>query len=165
MLFKSTRSSGKSDAKIIKELVEDSESDTLFRFDELIEALEADTHRRFTRASVTNAVSRSRRYVLRGTQKTLVSIKNVGYKVAPADQHIGLSQDRWRRSNRQLEAGLDLLENVQMDELTPAQRDAHKGQLMVSRTLYENQLAIQRRQEKTEEAIARLTRRVDKLQK
>jgi len=153
--FKTSRADGRSDSQVIVDLVKDAAAGTLYTYDELSGALEANTAKKYSLAAVRGAIYRSESRVLRELSRRLQNISGVGYRVAPASAHHIMAANHKRRSDKQLKRGLRTLQNVHWDEMDAQTRMAHEGTLLIISALYANQRALEVRQAKTEDALRR----------
>jgi hypothetical protein len=92
-------------------------------------------------------------------------VKGIGYRVARADEHVGLSMLRKERAETQLAAGVDLLRQVRYDELNDAERQLAEGTLLVFDGFYRAIKSSENRHSRQEETISALTQRIEKLEK
>jgi hypothetical protein len=83
----------------------------------------------------------------------MVCIRNTGYRIAKANEHGMLANNRKRRADVQVRKGLDILRNVRWDDMDEESRKAHQGQLMVSEGIYGLMQSLAKRQDKLEEVI------------
>jgi hypothetical protein len=155
-MFAISRADGRSDAQVICELVRNAAPETVFSYDQLAGALSVGSRRVFDREKVLSVVSRSFNSILRDTQRALLNVAGVGYRVARANEHEGHSRVRKRRSDIQLRRALLTLQQVRWDEMDQASRTAHEGTLVLVSVLMSNQAALERRQSKTEGLIRSL---------
>jgi hypothetical protein len=156
-LFQVTRADGRSDAQVIIDLVKDGIAGTLYTHETLREALAADSPREFRQHEVSGAVGRANKRLLREHQRRLHAIIGMGYRLAPASEHMRLAGGDRRRADAQLRKGLETLRHVRWEEMAPDARKAHEGHLMVTEALYQAQVAQDRRLRKVEAAIQAIT--------
>ena len=154
--FLPTRVNGKSDARVVIETVAEGDPGTVFDHDVLIAALQKNTARAISRSTVCAAVQAANRRLLKEYQRTLHSIRGVGYRLAAASDHTRLAQGRRRRADRQLAVGLATLQHVRWDEMDENARKAHEGQLMVMASLHQMVTAVQGRQDRLEELVTKM---------
>lgn len=109
--------------------------------------------RPFTTVEVQRIVQRLVTRLLREQQRRLHVVPGMGYRLAPAAEHMSLAHVDRRRSDTQLKKGLDTLRHVRFDEMDANTRAAHEGHLMVHEALYANQVALDRRLRKVEALI------------
>jgi hypothetical protein len=155
-LFAITRKDGRSNSQVVVDYVRDSEPGRLFTYDELAAALSVGSDRGFTARDVCQAVRGALLRLLREQQRRLHNVRLVGYRLAPAIEHRRLARQDHRRADVQLRRGLETLRNVRWNELDPNARLAHEGTLMLTESLYINQLALDRRMRTIEDAIEKV---------
>lgn len=151
--FQITRSDGRSNGQVVLDLVSGRDPGTVFSYEELIDALSADTDHRYTKHDVQLIVTASCPRMLKEQARTLHNIRNVGYRLAPAEYHVTIANHRKDRADKQLLRGLQVLQHVRWDEMDQNQRLAHEGQLIVAGALYQQMRALERRQSAVEIAI------------
>jgi hypothetical protein len=161
--FAPSREDGRSDARVIADLVGDSPPDTQYTFDQLINALGAGLgdgaeieHRR-----VYPAVGAANRLLLRERRRYLGTVRGVGYRVLPAGEMRGVAVARKTRANRQIQKGREVLEHTRLDELDPTQRRLHEGQLLLLQGLCRAMDETRARQDEHESLITDLRTRED----
>jgi hypothetical protein len=159
--FASQRADGRSAADVLLQYVKPGSPGQTFTYAELASALSAGANRSYDRGDVQRVVQVGYRRLLREQQRTLVCVRDVGYRIAPAHEHRTVALEKKRRSDVQLHKGLQVLRHVAWEDLDPTQRHIHEGTLMVVSALWENQRALERRQADVERAIAGLAARVD----
>lgn len=150
---KITRKDGRSNRQVISDLVKDARPGTILSDEVICDALSAGSNHTYTPKQAQQAVCQAYPKVLKDTSRALHRVKNVGYRVAAAAQHVTLANDRQTRAERQMKRGLITLQNVRWDEMDSNQRRAHEGQLMISSALYQAVSALERRQSNIEEII------------
>jgi len=158
-LFEISRPDGRSQAQVLIDLVRDAQPGQLFEYPVLIDALRYEGGRPVTAADVASVVSRAYGRLLKEHQRALHCVRGRGYRVAPASDQRALAQGRKNRADVQLRVGLNTLRHVRWDELDVEARKAHEATLMVMSAIYEQQRAMERRQNAIEEAVSRLLRR------
>lgn len=154
--FKITREDGRSNAQVIIDLVEGAEPGTLYRYDELGEALSAGTSRVYGRSDICGAVGQANDRLLREQCRSLHNVRGVGYRLALAVDHRRLALVRKSRADTQLKKGVLMLSNVKWDEMDPASRAAHEATLIMVSAVYEQTRSLERRQSATESVIQKL---------
>lgn len=162
--FVPSRADGRSDQKIIYDLVQASEPDTLFPYETLQKALQVGTERAITRAVIGSAARNTARLLERERQRTLTVVANKGYRVARANEHLGLALTRKDRAESMIGRGVTLLKQTRIDELPEPQRRIHEAQLMIMGGLYEAVRTTRRRQDEQDAVIRQLAQRVNKLE-
>lgn len=155
-MFVITRDDGRSNSQVVLDLIAGRPAGTVLTYEELSEALSANTNRRFSRAEVQQVVTSAGSRISREQARALHNIRNVGYRLAPASYHVVLAKDRKERADKQLLRGVQVLQHVRWDEMDSNQRLAHEGQLLVVGALYQQMKALERRQDSVERAIQKV---------
>ncbi len=155
--FTIARADGRADAQVVIDLVKDGAAGTLYPHDEILAALSVGTEREYRQHDVSGAVGRANRRLLREHQRRLHAVPGMGYRLAPAAEHMVLASSDRRRADTQLRKGLETLRHVRWDEMEPEARKAHEGHLMVTEAIWQAQRALDRRLRKVEAAIAAVT--------
>lgn len=163
--FQTTRDDGRSDRQVIVQLVHAAEPETAYTFKELAAALDVGSSTRATRPKVYAAVNAANRELLKTYNRYLRVVRNVGYRVIRADEHVETSLAKRDSAEKQFRRGLEILKHARMDELTPTQRALHEGQLMIMSGIYQAVREGKRRQDKQDGMIADLSARVQKLER
>lgn len=162
--FDISRADGRSDSQVVLDYVRSGEPGHIYSYEELGAALQEGTTRTFTVQAVRSVVMvRSFGRLLKEQQRALRNVRGVGYLLAHASDHNAIAQDRQRRSAAQIRKALQILQHVRYDEMTENQRNAHLGQLMLVGALCANQQALEKRQRAAEDAIEKLSKRVDSM--
>lgn len=151
--FRNTRACGRSDSQVIIDLVRNANPGKIFTFDELTTVLAEGSERPWDLDGIRAATSRATFRLSRETQRALISVRGVGYKVAQASEHTMVANDRKRKADRQLSRGLAVLQNVRWEEMDENQRNAHQGQLMMLSAIVSQQKSFERRMVRVEDAI------------
>lgn len=151
--FRASREDGRSDRRVIYDLAENADPDTVFTYAELIEALSDGTDREITRAHVYGAVSAANRGLLTDRKRYLAVVADQGYRVIRADEQLSAALVKKDRANGYLKRGIDLLRNARLDELDAAQRTLHEGQLMIMAGLHQAIQESDRRHKRADELI------------
>lgn len=159
--FRIVRDDGRSNIEVILDMVRDREPGTMFAYDDIATTLEEGTDRTYSRDAVQRIVVAAHKRLLQQQARALINVPTVGYRLAPAAQHVVLSERRKSAAQAQLQRGLNLLQNVRWDEMNPNERAAHEGHLLVMSAVWSQTQAITRRQEHTEKLIRQLFERAD----
>lgn len=154
--FAVSRLNGKSDAQVVIEMMREDEPGTLYTFDRLIEELQRESPREFSRSDVCGVIARSLPRVERELKRTLVSVRDTGYRLALASDHVMVGTSRKARADKQLKRGLSALQNVRWDEMTEDQRRAHTGTLLIVSALHHNMSALDDRLSRVERAVSKI---------
>lgn len=164
-VFAPSRNDGRSDSRVIFEMVQHAEPDTTFKYEELIEALQDGLDKTVRRDRVYRAVARANKMLLRERKRYLSVVPDSGYRMISASEHLPVALIRKDKALVQFKRGIELLRNARLDELNDTQRALHEGQLMILSGLYEATKESERRHDQSEALIEELKRRVDKLEK
>jgi len=152
--FHPSRSDGRSDRRVVFELVQDAEPETLFPFEELMAALQDGLDAPVRRDRVYRAVSAGNKTLQRERKRTLAPVQGVGYRIARADEHLSLAIIKKSRAETQIKDGIELLRNVRLDELPEPHKTLHVGQLMLLDGVYRMTKATEKRQERQDKVLA-----------
>lgn len=158
------RQSGRPNSEVIVAFVRDAVPETIISYDELGRVLEEGSESRYTRAKICAAVRRANRRLLPEHHRELRNVATIGYRIVPAREHLVLGRDRQRRGERQIKRGLLTMKHVRWDELSPAERQAHLAQLMISEGLMQNIRSIEHRQDRHASLINSILDRVEKIE-
>lgn len=158
--FEPSRADGRSDRQVILDTVTDAVPETVFSYEVLIEALaEGLDAERIDKRRVYRAVANANQTLLREKSRYLAVVRNLGYRVLRADEHLPAAIDRKQSAVSKLRQGMDLLRNAKLEELDEAQRVLHQGQLMIMGGLYDAVRESHQRHDKQERVIAELRTR------
>jgi hypothetical protein len=155
--FQVQRDNGKSDAQVIIDLVKDGPAGALYTHDAIMSALGEGSPREYGQHEVSGAIGRANKRLLREHQRRLHVVVGMGYRLAPASEHMALAGGDRRRADAQLKKGLATLRHVRWDEMDADARKAHEGHLMVTEAIYQAQVAQDRRLRAVETAIKAIT--------
>lgn len=155
--FQVQRANGKTDAQVIIDLVKDGGAGALYTHDAIMAALSEGSPREYGHHEVSGAIGRANKRLLREHQRRLHAVVGIGYRLAPATEHMVLASGDRRRADAQLRRGLATLRHVRWDELPPEARKAHEGHLMVTEAIYQAQVSQDRRLRSVENAIKAIT--------
>lgn len=162
--FQPSRPDGRSDRRVVFELVQNAEPDTVFTYEELTDALSAGLDEQVPRERVYRAVGEGNKTLLRERKRYLQVVPGTGYRVIHTSEAVSVALDKKGRASTYLRKGLEVLRNARLDELDPAQRTLHEGQLLVMAGLYEATERSEKRHDRAESLIADLQNRVKRLE-
>lgn len=162
--FTPSRADGRSDRRVVFELVRDADPGTAYEYKVLIEALQEGLEEPVQRPRVYRAVAGANKTLLRERKRYLSVVPKVGYRVIAADEHLPVALGKKDRAQTYLRAGIELLKNARIEELSDTQRSLHEGQLMLLGGLYQAVNESARRHSRSEKLIADLRARVDRLE-
>lgn len=154
--FKIVRIDGRSNSQVIIDYVKDGAPGTIYTYDELANALRAGVDRQFERTEVQSIVTSACSRLLKEHSRTLHNVRYKGYRLAPAAYHLTIAHERTSKADRQMQRGVQVLQNVRWNEMDQNQRMAHEGQLIIIGTLCQQMKAFERRQASIESAIRRM---------
>lgn len=152
--FEVTRSDGRSNSQVVIDHVKDGEPGRVYTYAEIGLALSVGTDHNYEVGSVRGAVIGSATRLSKEYQRTLHNVRLIGYRLAYAKEHMRLALQRKSRADVQIKKGLHILRNVRWDEMDSNTRIAHEGTLMITESLYANQMALDKRLRAVEQAIA-----------
>lgn len=109
----------KSRRALLVEAVDAAEPEMVLSYESLAKLFDVDS-----RADVQAAVNQAKRSVEVNTSKSLVAVKNVGYRIIRPDEHVGLAVLHQRKSRRQVKRAKSKVDHVDLSALTPDQRAA-----------------------------------------
>jgi len=162
--FTPSRPDGRSDRMVLFDLVRAAPPETLFQFDELVEALSEGLDVTVDRPRVYRAVAAANRTLLSESKRYLNVVRGEGYRVIRASEHVEMAVNRKDRAQAQIQRGIEVLRGARLNELSDNERALHEGQLRILSGLYFAVKDSERRHERSEALIADLTQRIDKLE-
>lgn len=157
--FEPSRADGRSDRQVIYDLAANAEPEAVFKYRQLIDALSVGVDVPIDRRRVYRAIANANKTLLGERHRYLAVVRNVGYRVLRADEHLPAAIDRKQTAVSKLKQGMDLLRNARIDELDEAQRVLHEGQLMIMSGLYDAVRESHMRHDKQERIIEDLRKR------
>lgn len=159
--FTPSRTDGRSDRQVIYDYVSDAEPETVFKYDALIDELSAglDGDTLIDRHRVYQAVTNTNKTLLVEKRRYLQVVRNMGYRMLRADEHLPAAIDRKQSAVMKLKQGMELLRGAKVEELDEAQRVLHQGQLMIMSGLYDAVRESHRRHDRQERVIEDLRAR------
>ena len=158
------RADGRSNAEVVLGVISGAEPGSIFTYAALATALTEGAARTYTTRDVQDIVRRLGPRLLRAEQRALRCVSGVGYRVAQASEHRGLALQRKQRADVQMERGLRTLQDVRWAEMDEPARKAHEATLMLVGTLWQQSRALERRQAAVEDAIRKLSTRVEAIE-
>lgn len=162
--FEPSRPDGRSDRQVVYDLVKTAEPDTMFTFDEIAKALNAGLDSPVTMRRVYTAVAAANLTLLKEQRRNLRVSRGRGYRVTQTSEAVELAGERRMRARKNLKRGVELLRHARIEELDPAQRQLHEGQLLIMAGLYQVTVQHERRHDRSESLIQQLTSRVERLE-
>jgi chaperonin cofactor prefoldin len=127
---------------------------------EMAEALEVHPER--DRNILRSAVPRAAREFEEVDNHAITPVRNVGYRVVEASEHMGLAKVHQRKSSRQLRRSRSKVVHVDMNALSPELQRLFgaAGQLLALQMDFNRRMDI--RQKRIEEAVSTITVRTDR---
>lgn len=162
--FTPSRDDGRSDRRVIFELVRDAEPETTFTYDEIEEALQDGLDVPVTRMRAYRAIQDANKTLMREKRRALQTVAGIGARVLRADEHLPVALGRKERAEQQIKRGIELLRNTRVDELDSVQRQMHDGQLLIMAGLYQAARETSRRVAKHDDAIRDIRQRLEQLE-
>lgn len=152
-MFQITRENGKSNTRVLLDYVCGSEPGRIFKYEELIKVLNENINKKYGVHEIQLIVSNAQSQLLKEQSRTLYNVRNVGYKVAHANEHNKLALTRKDRADTQLSRGVKILQNVRWEEMDAQSRLAHEGSLLIMSSLYSQQQGYEKRINAVETAL------------
>ncbi len=162
--FRTVRADGRSDRRVIVDLVSGSPAGTQFDYEKLTAALQAGLDDPVDRARIYRAVAQANRTLLEEDQRYLQVVKNQGYRLLHGSDHLPAALVKKDMAQGYIRRGVELLRGARLDELTEAQRVLHQGQLMILAGVHQAMQDSQRRHDRQEQVIDELRQRVERLE-
>jgi hypothetical protein len=162
--FQPTRRDGRSDRQVVYELMQDAEPGVVFAHDVIADALQSGVADPITPERASAAARAANRLLLRERRRTMLAVRGIGYRILAACEHVGASLSRRERAESQVRAGLSILRECRLDELSETQRKLHEGQLLVMSGVYDAVRYTNARVDRHEKALRALTDRVVRLE-
>lgn len=153
--FRCSRNDGRSNVAVVLDVVRGRAPGEVISYGELCSALSIGADRAYERADIGSIISAAYPRLLREQARALHCIRGQGYRVAPAQEHGKLADQRQTKADRQMLRGLQTLRHVRWDEMGENERMAHEGQLMVVEGMFRALKALEHRQSAVEQAIKR----------
>ena len=125
--FKPSRPDGRSDRRVVYELVRTAKPGTTFTYQDLIDVLQPGVGEPIDKNRAQTAARSADRTLGQMEKRRLIVVPGVGYRVMFAKEHVGRATDYQHRAARQIDKALDTLEDTRLDELTDDQRTNHQN--------------------------------------
>ncbi len=162
--FTPSRDDGRSDRQVVFELVRDASPETVFPFVQIRLALQDGVENTITQQRVCAAARLADKTLQRECDRVLRVVKGVGYRVAPASEHLGMALVRKDKATMQFRQGVDILRHCRLGELSETERKLHEGNLLVMTAYLSALRHLNARQDRQERVLEVLTKRIDKLE-
>lgn len=158
------RRDGRSNAQVIIDMVKTVDvPGTVFSYQDLLDGLNDGANRTFHLRDVQGCVRQALKRLEKDCQRTLTNVRGSGYRIAFANEHGSVALIHREKGDRQIRRAMSVLENVRWDEMDDNVRQAHQGTLMLTSAMYQQVLALRRRQSAVEHALESLKTRVDSM--
>lgn len=151
--FQPSRADGRSDKQVVYGLARTLEPGESLSYEKLLAALQEGLVRPVARSRVYRAVAAANRVLLREDKRYLQVVKDEGYRMLHAGEHLAVALNKKESAAECIRRGIELLRNARLDELDPAQRVLHEGQLMVMAAHHQMLQAHDRRLTRIEQTI------------
>lgn len=151
--FAISRTDGKTASQVICDLVANARPGQTLEYDAISAALSDGSDKAYTLRETQAAVRRAERQLAIRHNRALLNVTRLGYKVAMASEHQMIAGRKRDRSAKLLKRGLMLLQHVDWDAMSPNERLAHEGHLMVMGALHSTMQGIEKRLSRVEDAI------------
>jgi hypothetical protein len=158
MDFKIKRDDGRSNSQVLLDYVQGKPPGTVFLYEELQDVFSSGTNKKYTKNEAQRIVTESCPRMLKEQNRTLHNMRNVGYRIAHAAQHVVLASYRKERGEKQFLRSEQVLIHVHLNEMTQNERREHQGQLIMMIAMRQQLTALERRQSAIENAINRVMR-------
>jgi hypothetical protein len=162
--FKASRDDGRSDRRVVFELVQNAEPDTMFGYDELISALSEGLDDDIRRERVYRAVAQGNKALLRNRSRYLQVVPGRGYKVLRADEHLPVALKKKDSAESVMRRGAELLDHVKLGELDPDMRKTVEGNRLMFAGIIGALKHSEQRHDRAESLIEELKSRVQRLE-
>lgn len=146
--------------RIVYDVLAKKDHDDTVTYAELGEALDLDpTH---SRHQIQMAVRRAAKEYLEIDKRALEPVKNQGYRVVQAPEHLRLAQMQQRKSRRALDSGHSKVVNVDLNGMDPEVRKAFDVTAQAFGMLADLHRRLDVRQKRLESAVEAITERSDR---
>ena len=163
--FTASRPDGRSDKVVIYDNTKDAEPETLFEDKQVIAWMADGLEGEFiTKGRVYSAVTAANKLLLKDCRRYLMRVKNYGYTMARASDHMPVAIHQKRRAENCLERGLEVLRGCRLNELKAPERQVHEGTLMMVAGLVQMMKHAEKRAEEHEKVLSDLQVRVGQLE-
>lgn len=150
------RLDGRTNAQVLADMIKEASPGDVFEYDRIARELSKGTETTYDRPKVQSIVATAIPFLEKVHRRTLTNVRGVGYRIAPASEHVSVSSQRHARANRQFRKGLHTLEHVRWEEMDENARRAHEGHLILASALYQQTQSLERRLSRVESAIAKI---------
>jgi hypothetical protein len=151
MLFEPKRSDGKSYRVVALEVLQAKQPDQIIAYNELAKILQLDPRRH--RAQIQGAVLAANKSLLKTHQRGVQAIRNVGYRMLPAREHMLVANNHQTKADRQMKRAIEFFAGTNLSELSEKELRIHQGQAMIAQALYASHQSLSRRIRRLEQII------------
>ena len=131
-MFTITRADGRSNAQVLCDFVGQNDAGSVISYDDLSDVLSVGSTKQFGLKDVQSVVNRAGSIIGRVHKRTFHNVRGVGYRVAKAEEHLGISEERRSKASRQLKRGFEIMRDLRLDEIKdPEVRKFCEAQAMV----------------------------------
>jgi hypothetical protein len=116
-LFRASRPDGRSDWRVVFDLVDGRDPGYEVGHDAILEALGTDNRSRMYRA-----VQRANHELWKTRNRSLAVVKGVGYRVLHAEEHVPLANSYRRQARKRMTNAVSVMEATDLDALGPEAR-------------------------------------------
>lgn len=157
--FQITRADGRSNARVVIDLVKDAGPGTIFSYDQIAKSLSIGAVRKYTSADVCQIVRVANVRLLKEYRRELYCLRGQGFKVAHASQHTQLALVRRSKADRQIERGLLTIKQVRLEEMDENSRRIAEGTLLIMAGIHQQLQLVAAKTARHDRLIAELLRR------
>ncbi len=155
--FITARLDGRSDRRVIADLINAGQANDLYTYKQLTEVLRKDAPgRNITRQTIAQAVRAANKIALVECSRLMQAVPRVGYRIAAAKDHRILALDRRRRADNQIRMAVHTLQHVRWEDMEPTAREAHQATLTLMAGIWQAVEAMSRRQDRMEKLLDRI---------
>jgi hypothetical protein len=162
--FRPSRPDGRSDRRVVYDLVHGAAPGTVFGYDVLTCALQDGVETPVERRRVYRAVGQANKTLLREDRRYLYAVDGVGYRVLKAEEQLAAAREKKAVALTMHRASLDLLQYVRAEEMPPEAWKAHEGHLMITMLHHQVIAHHDRKLRETDDLIKDVIRRVQRLE-
>lgn len=152
--FKTSRHNGRTNADVIYELVFGKAPSTVFRYKELLEALNSGTDTQYDRQALSSIIARVNKRLLQSSQRTMRVVRGVGYRIAEAKEHAEIASLHKRSGDRKYRKAVQTINQCRTDEMTPAEKERYDAMVTVMNAHTNKIDGHERRLRRLEEALS-----------
>jgi len=132
-MFKSQRPDGRSYRDVVIAALKEQPTETIVTYEELSSILELDPEREHTK--IIAAVNAAVKPLLKLHQRGIQSVRNVGYRILPAREHVLVANKHQGKAERAMTRALSFYEGTNLSELSETERRLHHGQYILAQAI------------------------------